>query len=199
MLKTTTSEFRKIFLENFTKELINTFKPPEIVELKTRIKQEEKIENRPLYKKIKEKINITKHPIRRFSHPIQTPFKFQERPLPQRLQYIQPTPREIPMDLEKIGPILKNPKIKSITCNGPNKEILANSPNPKKTNISLSKEEIDEIIEEFSKISRIPIENGIYRVAAGNLMLLAVISEVTDTKFTIKKIIPMQQLMPRRI
>ncbi|MBT3405295.1 hypothetical protein HN832_04945 [archaeon] len=195
MLKLTSQEFREIFLTKFTQELINTFAPKEIIKLETEIKEIKKDYNPPQIKK-----QIISPPRKRFqqsTRPIINPMRIKERRLPQRLQYLQPIPRETPMDLGKLNQILKNPRIKSIICNGLEQQIIINSPNPNKINLTLSKEEIENIINEFSKISKIPAQEGIYRVAAGRLILLAVISKLTDTKFIIKKILPHPLMMHR--
>jgi len=57
----------------------------------------------------------------------------------------------------------------------------------KKTNIRLSKGEIDQTIEKFSQAKKIPIHEGILKIAAGRLVLSAIISDVIDSKFIIKK------------
>ena len=62
------------------------------------------------------------------------------------------------------------------------------------TGIVLSKEEVDEVIKKFSDTSRIPIEEGVVRIVVGRLILLAVISDVVNPKFLIKKM--MREPMP---
>jgi hypothetical protein len=64
----------------------------------------------------------------------------------------------------------------------------------KKTGIVLSKEEIDETVQRFSRETRIPIQEGIFKVVVGNLIFLAIISEIVGSKFIIKKMIQEQQL-----
>ena len=62
----------------------------------------------------------------------------------------------------------------------------------------VTKEEIDEVIQKFSEASRIPIQEGIFRVAVGKLLLSAIISGVIGSKFIIKKLRAMPQLMPNQ-
>ena len=57
----------------------------------------------------------------------------------------------------------------------------------KKTNIILSREEVDQIIKKFSETTKIPIQEGIFKVVVGKLILSAIISEVIGSKFIIKK------------
>ena len=55
------------------------------------------------------------------------------------------------------------------------------------TNITLSKNEIDSIIEEFSTKTRIPLIQGTFKALLGNLLITAVISEFVGTRFLIQK------------
>ena len=57
----------------------------------------------------------------------------------------------------------------------------------KRTNIILSKEDISDVIKKFSETTKIPLQEGIFRVAIGKLILSAIISEVIGSKFIIKK------------
>jgi hypothetical protein len=56
-----------------------------------------------------------------------------------------------------------------------------------KTEIKLNKKEIDDVINKFSELTKIPVSEGIYKVVFGKLILLAVISDVVGSKFLIKK------------
>jgi hypothetical protein len=59
----------------------------------------------------------------------------------------------------------------------------------KKTGIVLSKDEIDEIINKFSEASKIPLGEGVFRVAVGKLVFSAIVSDVVSSKFIIKKLL----------
>ncbi|MEX2016952.1 MAG: hypothetical protein WD876_00570 [Candidatus Pacearchaeota archaeon] len=107
--------------------------------------------------------------------------------LPPNLQYLKPTPHQIEIDIGKLNPFIKDPTVRKIDCNGPAEYITVMVPMPMHTNIILSKEEIDEVIREFEKKSKIPATEGIYNVVLGRLMFSAIISEVVGTKFSIKK------------
>lgn len=128
-----------------------------------------------------------------------------EQKLPPQFQHIRPTQTKLEIDLGKLNPIIKDPRVNAIECNGPNIpiKIITNNGMKKPTKIILTKEEINIIINTFSTLTRIPASEGIYKVAAGNLILLSVISNVIGTKFVIKKIppkrIPNQRLPPRGI
>ena len=200
MLKTTSQEFRELFLTQFTRELINNFMPE--VELKTIVKEEEKEKKHEIkLEEISPRRPISPRVVpirqqRRFK-PLISPLRIRESRLPPRLQYLRPVPKETPMDLGKLSDLIKDPKVKSIECNGPQKNIIVNVPNRQTTSITLTKEEIEAITKEFSEISKIPIHQGVYKVAAGKLILLAAVSEIVGTKFIIKKIPLPPPIIPR--
>ena len=192
-------EFKVFFLLEFTKELIKNSAPSEILELTNVLKEEEKEERSMVKQIIRKKEKILKKPSILSRRSLFKPRRVREmRPsilhmpeprLPKRLDYIKPTPTDIKIDLGKLNPLVKDPAIRIIGCDGSDKNIIVNGTmGRKKTNIILSKEEINEIIEKFSKISRIPVTQGIFRVAVGKFVLSAIVSEIIDSKFIIKKI-----------
>jgi len=92
------------------------------------------------------------------------------------------------VSLEKIAPLLKDPTIQSIECIGENKPITINRFGAiQTTNISLSKEEINNILKELSEKTRIPLTTGVFKVAYGPIILTAIISEFVGTRFIIKR------------
>jgi hypothetical protein len=110
--------------------------------------------------------------------------------LPPRFQYLRPIPTNIQIDLEELNPLIKDPMVKIIECNGPDENIIVRGEmGTRKTNIILNKEDIDHIIKKFSETTKIPFQEGVFKVAVGKLILLAIISEVTGSKFIIKKMI----------
>ena len=131
-----------------------------------------------------------------------------EPTLPKHLEYLKPTassPAEnIEIDLGKINPLLKDPAVKIIEGSPDEKVRVMGTMGTKYTDIFLSKEEIESVINKFSELSKIPTIEGIYRVVVGNLNLSAIISEVIGSRFVIKKIIsqkPQQQnpqIIPRK-
>ncbi len=116
---------------------------------------------------------------------------------PEILSQIQPIPQPIPENfhLGKIENFLRDPGIQSIECPGPGKNILVKKFH--KINItrtSLNQNEINNIIDLFSKKSRIPISNGILKTAVGNLVITAVISEFVGSRFIISRIFQSQNI-----
>ncbi len=136
------------------------------------------------------------------SPPQQDPFRkielwVPEPKLPQHIQYLKPTPINKDIELGKLNVLVKDPMVKTIECYGPDQNIgVKGRMGEKKTGIVLNKEEIDQIIQKFSKETKIPVQEGIFRVVSGRLILMAVISSVAGVKFTINKIPPENSLPP---
>ncbi len=109
-------------------------------------------------------------------------------PLPPTVQYIHPVPGQRQVELGKIEPLVRDPLVKTIECNGPNERVVVTGMMGRKnTNIILTKEEIDSIINAFSTVSRIPAQEGFFKVAVGRLILSAIISKIVSSKFIITK------------
>ncbi len=110
------------------------------------------------------------------------------RMLPPRLQKIMPIPSDKQIDLGKLNVLIKDPKVRYIECYGAGKNINVRIPDTKPTNIILDNNEINGIIEKFSQSTKIPIQEGVFKVAVGRLVFSAIISEVVGSKFIIKKL-----------
>ena len=204
-------EFKVFFLLEFTRELIRNSASSEVLELTNVLKEEAKEEKFRVKQIVREKEKIRKKPLMLSKKPLFRPRRVREmRPsvlhipeprLPERLSYIRPTPTEAQIDLGKLNPLVKDPAVKVIECGGANKNIMVSGTiGRKKTSIVLNNEEINEIIEKFSEISKIPVTQGIFRVAVGKFVLSAIISEVIDSKFVIKKMAQQKHgLIPSRL
>lgn len=217
MLENTKTEFRTAFLLLFTKELIKNSIPKEFLKLETIERKEQKSEpitpaeiqkkeiekeaQKDLQLEVKEQIKINElknkilqkkefKPLPRQTARLMPPkvlFIPQER-FPPHLQYLRPSPGPTPIDLGSLNMLANDPKVSIIECNGPDTEIMVRAPISKKTNITLTKQETDEIIDKFSKESKIPKGEGIFRVAVGRFLFSAIISDTVGTKFIIKKL-----------
>jgi hypothetical protein len=116
--------------------------------------------------------------------------KIPEPVFPKRLQYLKPIPTNREIDLGKLNRLIKDPLVNIIECNGQNQNIIVNGTmGRKKTDIILSKEEMDEVFDKFSEATKIPLQDGIFKVVVGRLILLAIISEVVSSVFIIKKML----------
>ncbi len=122
-------------------------------------------------------------------------FQFQPSMFPAAQNPTQKTsqqPKYINSSLSPLGkliPFLKDPSIKNIECRGPNKNILVTKRGVKQvTQINLESNEIESIMKEVSEKTRIPIIQGLFKAALGNLIFSAVISDFVGTSFNIEKI-----------
>lgn len=94
-------------------------------------------------------------------------------------------------DLGKLNFLIKDPRVTVIECPGPGKFLIARTEGRTTlTKISLNQQEIQDIIEKFSKETRIPIISGLFKAAVGNLILTAVISSLVGDRFILTKITP---------
>jgi len=110
--------------------------------------------------------------------------------LPRHLSFIKPVASEkVVIDLGKLNPFFKDPKVSSVETEGENQAIyVSGSMGRKPTGVKLSKKEIDEVIKRFSEKSKIPMNEGLFKVAVGNLLLTATISNSVSSRFIIEKI-----------
>jgi hypothetical protein len=112
-----------------------------------------------------------------------------EPQLPPSFQYLQPYPTSKGIELGKLDSLIRDHHVQTIECNGPYEPLIVSGTMGRKlTDIIFSSEEVKEILEKFSRASKIPMHTGIYRVVVGKLLLIAIISEVINSKFIIKKI-----------
>lgn len=181
MLSTTSTEFRKFFLLEFTRQIIKHY--AFVMEINL-------LENKKPETFFQKNIEQT----RKTFKPLISSLRIPENQLPLRLQYLKPIPTQSDLNLGKLNEVFKDKYVKSIECNGIGEAVIVNSPTSKQSNIILEQKDIEEIIKEFSRVSKIPVHEGIYKVAAGHLILLAAISEIVKTRFIIKRI-PFNQII----
>jgi len=193
LLENTSEKFKELFLLAFTRELIIHAGGPELIELESEVEKVEEQKKEIIHEAVKRELKPTTGKFK----PLPRPLTTQRLPkrliiptsrFPTRLQYIQPTPGPLQLDLGKLKPILDDPVVQTIECHGPDKQIIVRIPTERKTKVILNKEEIDNIIKEFSDKAKIPSQEGVFRAAVGRLLLSAIISSVVGTKFIIKKI-----------
>ena len=190
MLQKTSNDFRKFFLLEFTKELIKHSEKADLLELEfilkeNKLKKQEKIKKIINTKKLSQEIPEI---IFKKNISIQKTLKIPEPRLPRWLQYMKPTATSKKINLDKLNSLINDPKIISIECNGTDKKVIVKTPQTNLTNINLSKKEIKNIIEKFSQESKIPVSQGVFKVVVGNLIFSAIISDIVDSKFIIRKI-----------
>lgn len=115
--------------------------------------------------------------------------RIQEIPLPATVSYLKPIPTNEEIDLKNLNTLIQDPLVKVIECNGPNENIFVGGIMGRKpTTTKLSQNEIEEILGKFAAASKIPVHEGLFKAAIGNLVISAVISEIAGIKFVIRKI-----------
>lgn len=93
-----------------------------------------------------------------------------------------------PPNYGKLNPILKDPFVSFIECPGPGMNLIVTKRGQKqRTNISLSREEIQMLLANVSSKTKIPLISGVFRVGWDNLVINAIISDVLPPKFVLKK------------
>lgn len=196
------SEGRKLFIREFTKHLIlnsksqiRTIRKPsyEYNQLPGIIPSSIKIITKEIAPEIRPVVQI--QPPR--SVPFQRVRNIKTSPIVQEITLQAPTPSNF--NLGKLNMLTADPKVSVVECPGPDKLILANIYGKAiPTKISLNEAEIKNIIQQFSNASKIPIIGGLFKVAVGNLIMTAVISDLVGSRFVITKIIPQSQQFPTR-
>lgn len=117
--------------------------------------------------------------------------------LPERLQYLKPIPTHKEIDLGEINPLVQDPIVNVIECDGSGKSIVVNGTmGTKETGVILTEEEINEIINKFSQETKIPLHEGLFKAVIGQLMISAIYSESGGSKFIIKKMPNIPQRSP---
>lgn len=126
--------------------------------------------------------------------PMQKPIsrKFLRKPVQKQIvRSIKPEAQQAPKGFKigKLDRLLNDPLIQSIECPGGNQNVLIKKYNKMtSSNIRLTKEEINQIITDFSMQAKIPIVGGILKAAVGDLLISAVVSEVVGSRFIINRI-----------
>lgn len=207
MLKQTSKEFRKLFLTEFTKELIQNSSTAETLAIRKRLKERikeniEKKEDERIMKQMLEKKEVfeefkqipLKQKIRYKIKQIPKRFKIIPNKIPDTIRDILPTPANDQLDLGKLNPLITDPTVTLIECSGPDTHISVKRVRGETriTNIQLTKEEIDRIIKKFSRAAKVPADEGIFKAAVGKLIISAVVSDIISSNFLITKMNPFQ-------
>jgi len=213
MLKRTSSEFGKIFLLEFTRQLIRNSSTAAFSIIETEVEGERKEKEN----KIKEMLNkkqtkqFTKEleeelfPTRKLGgmqrkNIVQIPrvLRIPKPRLPRNLQYLMPIPTRTEIDLGELNPLVKNSLVDSIECHGPNENLTVRGrKGTKVVDLNLTEEQIEEIIQTFSSAAKIPYEEGILDMAYGTLELSAIVSQEVGSKFILTRIKPPMQQIPQ--
>ena len=95
---------------------------------------------------------------------------------------------QLSADYGKITPLLNDPSVSTIECQGPKKQVMIIRAGQRQlTRIVLSAEDIKGILQKVSDTIHIPLLEGVFRAAADNFSINAVISQMIGSRFVIKK------------
>jgi len=88
----------------------------------------------------------------------------------------------------KITPLLDDPSVSTIECEGADKPIMIlRAAQRQKTRIALNKDEIQTILDKVADEAHIPLLEGVFRAVASGFSINAVISKMIGSRFVIKK------------
>lgn len=177
-----------------------------------------KVSERVMMASLNRQMNFQNEPIQKSSNvqeerinnkltePIKMPKRFVPNPV-QRVQYQIPEEENHPIqvphnqiltpskDYGKIQVFLEDNSVSSIECPGPGQPIVVVRAGQKQfTRITLSPEEIKELLNEVSDSAHIPLLEGVFRAAVDNFSINAVVSEMIGSRFIIKKQTPYSML-----
>jgi hypothetical protein len=205
MFKQTSQEFRKLFLTKFTNELIRNSETIEAFAIRQKLREKikENIEKKEDERKLQHMLEKREIVEELEQLPLKEKIRNKTRTIPQRLRLIKdkipetirnilPAPTNAELDLGKLNPFITDPTVIMIECAGPNTYVSVKRirGETRMTNVKLTKEEIDKIVKIFSKATKVPTEEGIFKAAFGKLIISATVSEIIDSNFLITKMNP---------
>jgi len=173
-------------------------KIPERV-MPTSLRKENQISKHPLDTMNELITPIETKPIRRFPIRIPAPMShtFQPTAMVPQKPFELNRPMDIPIvtgevtlshDYGKITPLLHDPSISSIECQGAGKPLMIIREGQRQvTRIVLNVEDIKGILLTVSDAIHIPLLEGVFRAAVDNFSINAVISEIIGSRFILKK------------
>jgi hypothetical protein len=147
----------------------------------------------------------TKSPLFKKIHPIFHPHFKKTRFIPRKPTFAKPispasgyeksnlplSSEKIDINLGKLNILLNDKQITMIECPGPNKYLrIKKAGNTNMTKITLSPEEIKEVIDNFAQKAKVPMIGGVFKAAVGNLTITAVVSDFIGTRFLITRYSP---------
>jgi hypothetical protein len=197
------NDIATVFLKEFTRQLIINSKPkskidPEIIE-RVRIKLENKTTPDLLIPKQRSQIIQIPKPVIRKQVPLKNLQGFMpSKPIPKTnmpfpIQKQTSKVEHVIKDSEtiyfgKLAQFLSDLSVTGIECPGPNKNILVNKSGlVQASNVTMTAEEMQEILKDFSEKTKIPLIPGIFKALYNNFLITAVISEIAGNRFIIEK------------
>ena len=208
---TSQKELRFLFLEEFVKRMIIKSLPraPQPNRRDGLLNKLEKVSAAPLALKIKtpyeetpphltkeflgEEIKEKKQEVLTQQVKLAQVVAIAPKPAQNTIQKRSETPKINIMDV--LTPIFADPSVQSINCPGPEKYlIVAKMGLVQPSNIRFAAEDINNFMKDISQKTRIPLIPGLFKVAYGNYIITAVISEFIGTKFIVERKPLVQQI-----
>jgi len=209
-------ELRHLFIHEFVKELIKNTKSSPLPDIpEEQVQEIEEVPEIPITKIKPSPFRIKPIPIQKPQYIIPPIKPIMRKEIKSGIKGMQASPktkmtmqsfqtpkagipiaRPIPgnVDLGKLNFLIVDPRIQSIECPGPTKNVLVKKDGSvQRTSVVLTKEEIQNIINNFSEQTRIPLLGGVFKAAFGNLIMTAVISDFVGSRFVVQKKTPFQQ------
>lgn len=202
MLEETSVEARTIFLLKFTEQLIKNSKGTELLRLEEIIRKKiglpsllqiprQNIDERVrevLTKKPTKTFEEMKEPTKRITPLPQNEQKFISLTVPRpKFQENVPSPVQENINFGKIDALTKDPNVKLIEFQENQKIIVEGGMGRKFTGIELTQSEVKDLLNEFSSKTKIPLNNGVNKIALRNYLITAIVSEQGIKNFLIKK------------
>jgi len=208
-MATRTQPIETVFLKEFVRQLIINSKPvskvdKEIiarVKMKLGMKTDIPLLKMPVPNPKPQLSRPLPKPVIQQRKPLGRPFGMQQNAFHQmqRPQFKSQPPRHISapekekqpekeLNLGKLRSVFLDSGVVGVECPGPSKNILINrGGRVQPSQITLSPEEITEILQEFSKKTKIPLISGIFKALYNNFLITAIISETAGNRFIIEK------------
>lgn len=204
-LNKTSKKFRIAFMLKFTEQLILHSETPESIILRERLRRKIKsnIEKKVNEQKLNEMIiSRSFEPEKPHKKEKKIPYSeikkrysikrslIPQTRLPPTVKDITPLADERKLNLGKLNPLINDPTVITMQCDGSGEKITVKRTNGehRTTGIILDKEEINEIIKKFSQASKIPLQEGVFKTAIGKLLISAIIHNEISSRFIITKI-----------
>ncbi|MAG39979.1 hypothetical protein CMI41_03355 [Candidatus Pacearchaeota archaeon] len=106
----------------------------------------------------------------------------------EKIYYVEGKPRAV-NGMLKIKNLLNDPSVSRIECQGPNTPLILLRRGMKQfARISLTKEEIFDILDDFTEKSHIPLVEGVVHVVVDNFEISGIYSELIRSSFSVSRI-----------
>lgn len=101
-----------------------------------------------------------------------------------------PVPTIAGINFSKLTPLIQNPTINTIECPGPYRNIIFRTYNIRKSSsLALSREEMQDLVMQFSKRAKVPVIEGLFRAWVDKFLISATVSRGQTTNFILQKVI----------